>query len=591
MRRHAFPGGAAFFAVVLQPWTIAATECRFDASAPDDRIGTELSMPDRLQAGDEFDLSVAQLLDHGRRLFEAHWTAQEGGGRPQSTGTGQPLADPNDPLVFPRNFNRVSAPDANSCAGCHNLPSSGGGGDHVTGVFVLGQRLDFATFDPNDDGIRLKGSVDQNGDLVTLETVGNYRATIGMFGAGFIEMLARQMTEDLQALRDGLQCGQSVALKTTGVSFGTLSRSTVESGCTFETSGVRGLPAPSLADHGHGPNLVVRPFHQVGAVVSLREFTNNAFNHHHGIQTSERFGADTDPDDDGFCNEMTVAEVTAVTAWQAMLPPPGRLIPNVPEVENAVLLGEDVFGSIGCSACHKPTLKLRQSHWSYSEPNPFNPSGNLQVGDAEPWAVDLTDEDLPGPRLQPEGNVIRVPAYTDLQLHDITSGPDDPNCEPLDQTGSDPDVEGNCRFLTNGLWGAANEPPFFHHGKFTTLRQAILAHDGEARAQRRRFEELGDCEQRSLIEFLKSLQVLPEDARSLVVDDNLAPKRWPPADRTARLAAARAACAANRVLLPAAVVCAPKAERSARRGRDQLPSGVACLTSSRSQLRKAITLG
>jgi hypothetical protein len=34
---------------------------------------------------------------------------------------------------------------------------------------------------------------------------------------------------------------------------------------------------------------------------------------------------------------------------------------------------------------------------------------------------------------------------------------------------------GNRRFLTKKLWGAANEPPFFHHGPFTTIRQAVMA--------------------------------------------------------------------------------------------------------------------
>ena len=51
-------------------------------------------------------------------------------------------------------------------------------------------------------------------------------------------------------------------------------------------------------------------------------------------------------------------------------------------------------------------------------------------------------------------------------------------------------MDGNCRFLTKRLWGAANEPPFFHHGLFTTLRQSILAHAGEARPSRRAFEAL-----------------------------------------------------------------------------------------------------
>ena len=58
---------------------------------------------------------------------------------------------------------------------------------------------------------------------------------------------------------------------------------------------------PSLASPGPAapPSLIIRPFHQAGRVVSLREFTNNAFNHHHGMQSVERFGTDTDPDGDG----------------------------------------------------------------------------------------------------------------------------------------------------------------------------------------------------------------------------------------------------------------------------------------------------
>ena len=65
-------------------------------------------------------------------------------------GTGAVLSDPNSPLLFPRNFNRISAPDANSCFGCHSQPRAGGGGDVVANVFVLGQRFDFATFDSSD---------------------------------------------------------------------------------------------------------------------------------------------------------------------------------------------------------------------------------------------------------------------------------------------------------------------------------------------------------------------------------------------------------------------------------------------------------
>jgi len=60
-------------------------------------------------------------------------------------------------------------------------------------------------------------------------------------------------------------------------------------------------------------------------------------------------------------------------------------------------------------------------------------------------------------------------------------------------------------FLTKKLWGAANEPPFFHHGLFTTLRESVLAHGGEAAATRSAFKELAAGEQDAIIEFLKSL--------------------------------------------------------------------------------------
>ena len=118
----------------------------FDTS----QIGREVAVPVHLRNGDEFQLPIRQLLDFGRKLFTARWTTEEGAGRPLTKGTGAALSDPQSPLVFPRNFNRISGPDTNSCAGCHNTPAIGGGGDIVANVFVLAQRFDFATFNSSD---------------------------------------------------------------------------------------------------------------------------------------------------------------------------------------------------------------------------------------------------------------------------------------------------------------------------------------------------------------------------------------------------------------------------------------------------------
>jgi hypothetical protein len=218
--------------------------------------------------------------------------------------------------VFPRNFDRVSGPEANSCAGCHNAPFAGGGGDRVTEVFVLAQRFDHLTFD-HDDGIVTRGAVDESGKFVTLDTATNDRKTIGMNGAGYIEMLARQMTAELQAERDEIRAGVSGALVTKGVTFGIL---THNADGTWDTSRVQGLCAPSLSSTATAPpSLIVRALHQASNVVSLRQFSSTAFNQHHGMQAEERFGLNVDQDGDGFANELTSADLTAVSIYQATL--------------------------------------------------------------------------------------------------------------------------------------------------------------------------------------------------------------------------------------------------------------------------------
>ena len=123
---------------------------RWAQSTHPSNIGREVAVPRHLGDDEEFMLPIRKLIEHGQELFMANWTVQEGAGRPLIKGTGAPLSDQTEPLIFPRNFNRVSGPDSNSCAGCHNSPFGipGGGGDVVANVFVLGQRFDFATFDP-----------------------------------------------------------------------------------------------------------------------------------------------------------------------------------------------------------------------------------------------------------------------------------------------------------------------------------------------------------------------------------------------------------------------------------------------------------
>ena len=495
-------------------------------------MGKEVAIPKHLTDGEEFERPVPELIDFGNRLFSAMWTGQEGAGRPLTKGNGKALADPSAPLAGDRMFNRISAPDANSCAGCHNLPYGipGGGGDFVANVFVLAQRFDFVTFNPADP-INTGGGRDEQGRAVTQQSIGNSRATTGMFGAGYLEMLARQITADLRAQRDTVAPGRSADLRSKGIDFGFIAR---RADGTWDTSGVSGLPALSLQSTGPAdpPSLIIRPWHQAGAVVSLREFTNNAFNHHHGMQSTERFGRDQDTDGDGFKNELTRADVTAVALAQAVMAVPGRVIPNDPAIgsrrarRRAAIRRRGLRKLPHADASAGPHgLDLHRTQ--PLQPRRQSPSGRSRDLERGPH------QSRPSPaRLSFSlGGVIEVPVYTDFKLHDLCDGPDDPNIEPLDMqqaAGSPGFFAGNRKFLTRRLWDSANQAPYFHHGRFTTMRQAILAHGGEGAASRSAFLALSASGQGSIIEFLKTLQVLPPGTADRIVDEKFRAKEWPP---------------------------------------------------------------
>ncbi len=203
-----------------------------------------------------------EILESGEEIFAARWTSLDGQGRPAATGAGAPTK--RNPLNNVP-FIRTSAPDATSCADCHHQPAIGGAGGLVANVFVLAQNLD-----PVNDSLSAEFS--------------NERNTLGMNGSGAIEMLAREMTFDLLALRQlairkAQQFGRDypVSLVTKGVNFGLL---IARPDGSVDTSKVEGVD----------PDLIIKPFHQKGVVNSVRVFTTNAYNHHHGMQAVERFG-------------------------------------------------------------------------------------------------------------------------------------------------------------------------------------------------------------------------------------------------------------------------------------------------------------
>jgi len=439
-------------------------------------------------------LSFQQISDHGERLFVAKFNRCDGQGRPLTTGGGDKRELPTkseerEQLSAAQVAKlRTSAPDSDSCAGCHNDPEPGGAGDFVANVFVLAQVLDPVT-------------------LSISPTRSNDRNTLGMHGSGPIEMLAREMTAELHKQRAGLRDGTHT-LTAKGVDFEVV----IRKGQVVEAEGI---------DH----DLVVRPFHQAGKVVSLREFTDNAMNHHHGMQAEERFDlnpakGEADFDGDGVERELTVGDITATSIWQAQLSVPIQVLPKDSASVDEVMIGEQIFEEIGCASCHVPEMVLNSR--LFVEPNPYNPPGTCKSAaqGCPAYSFDMTVEgDKPQVEKGHNGTAI-VRAYTDLKRHNLCDDPKDPNpirwfCnEQLAQGRPDQDGRpGSEFFLTRKLWDVGNTAPYGHRGDLSTITEAILAHGGEGRVARDAFEGSAIEDQAAVVAFLKTLQIVPQGSQ------------------------------------------------------------------------------
>jgi CxxC motif-containing protein (DUF1111 family) len=120
--------------------------------------------------------------------------------------------------------------------------------------------------------------------------------------------------------------------------------------------------------------------------------------------------------------------------------------------------GRALFGSIGCTSCHTPSMRTG------------------------PHRVKALDRRA-------------VHAYTDLLLHDMGDERAD-ICLGL-ATPSE--------FRTEPLMGLRSATRFLHDGAAASIEQAVDMHGGEATAARDRFRSLKPRDRTALLEFLRSL--------------------------------------------------------------------------------------
>ena len=424
-------------------------------------------------------LSKDQLLSlraRGQELFSAKFTSLDGVGRPLATQAIIPTKRKRAPQLA---FNRISGPDANSCASCHNEPATGGAGSFSVNVFAS------------------EGFTSQGFDSADPQ-FSNERNTNHIFGAGVVELLAREMTQDLHKLRkmalvNARKSGeaQTIKLITKGVNFGQL---TATSDGLVDLSQISGIDT----------DLVIRPFSQKGVMTSLRQFTINALNDHHGMQAVERFGqrwtGEDDFDGDGVSDEISAGDVSALVAFQAMLAPPAILRPANQTWQRAAERGNKLFDEINCSTCHIRALALHSL--VFDDPGPLDAAGTLRRSDSDKSAAyDLANSDWAKTLPRRSDGAIMVPLFGDLKRHIIA----DAQVATLgNELLSQRFVERD-EFITAELWGVASTSPYGHRGDMTTLDEIIKAHGGEARQSRDKYVALPDNQQQDIIAYLKTL--------------------------------------------------------------------------------------
>jgi hypothetical protein len=352
-------------------------------------------------------MSSQELFEAGEKLFHTVYNGLDGVGMMRTVG-GKPL---NRFSTGVAGGGQPIAVSAQSCGSCHNRPFGAGAGLAHTHI----------TFDSDSDGVppfRL-------------------RSTTSLFGNGLLQLLAQEMTEELQAHRDaaaaaakaqpGVASRQKLTAK--GVEFGELVATADGAGeVTFDLAAVRGVD----------PDLVVRPYSWKGSVTTLRTFQTLPATFGMGMMAEEFVWrlpeeAGPDPDGDGVERELSVGDITAMTIYNAAQETPESVqrlaamglvaAPAAADLER-VERGRELFARIGCASCHRPELRLANA--VFEEPTArgnghyldrFLAGKDPDYDPARPARIDLArDGQVPRVEAHPDGGYV-VRLYGDLKRH------------------------------------------------------------------------------------------------------------------------------------------------------------------------------
>ena len=362
-------------------------------------------------------------------------------------------------------FLRVNGLDSQTCVECHFIVNNstvpakfgvGGVGGAAATAFPASTRFLPASQDP-----KSPDAANYNGRVINPPFV---------FGSGGVELLAKEMTANLQQqLRDASNppvLGEYIPLSTHGVDFGFVTWKLIDgNNSSEETSetktncdamdkktkqmvklehfiaispapklyawadsndyGTRAaLKSPEMASKHKGQklelvldtsnlegidgDLVVKPFGRKGNNVTTRDFDCGALRFHMGMEPVEIVGKDNDHDGDGVANEITIAELSALSIFNTTTPRPRQ--------EEYTGPGATIFEESGCSECHIPVMKTEGHILPYQQPElpqqPFSETNKY-------YEVDLVNSSANFEVDPDNSDGMLVKLFSDLKRHDM----------------------------------------------------------------------------------------------------------------------------------------------------------------------------
>ncbi|MBO0905473.1 di-heme oxidoredictase family protein [Jiella sonneratiae] len=350
------------------------------------------------------------MMEIGRHLFTQSFTAVEGYGEgptgPREKKRHQMTASGIGPMAafaqIP--WMRVHGLDAQACLECHNVsgfetpvggstpgrtvrPDRVSGAGAVTSAAIINPLLELPAPKWVVEAFQERGVADPGNMYAVF-----LRNPPHVFGAGYTQKLAEEMSFDLLAQRRAAvdQATQNrgqwyeIRLNSKGTDFG-----------RYQVRVNAGAPAPgellapcgqeqSLVERcdrieGVSEDFVVRPFQWKGIASNMRNFVRDALNFHFGMVPEELIaaGANPDPDGDGIVDEVSIGEVTALTAFALGARPPSQIAPADSTEIAAVARGRAIFeGRAGgdpttaCVTCHQSSKTVLNPVVRIHDPRP-----------------------------------------------------------------------------------------------------------------------------------------------------------------------------------------------------------------------------